>query len=195
LALRGVGPESEAESVRFHGRRVTKVGPGVKPSFCHGQLGCSPQALAYLANYGRINCAEDRKSNQMKTAWPPRIRLYWPSVPFVCSRIICYASGTEARKRGHLVADENQSGTRFLFADQPEVFRPRKMMAQSSFKTLRKAPQARAALLRCVPDIPVTLAILHCVGDREERSVTKEDCNRVERRAVTRTGRQMVSRP
>jgi hypothetical protein len=28
LALRGVGPESEAESVRFHRRRVTKVGPG-----------------------------------------------------------------------------------------------------------------------------------------------------------------------
>ena len=25
MALRGVGPESEAESVRFHGRRVTKV--------------------------------------------------------------------------------------------------------------------------------------------------------------------------
>jgi ATP-dependent DNA ligase len=25
LALRGVGPESEAESVRFHGRRVTRV--------------------------------------------------------------------------------------------------------------------------------------------------------------------------
>ncbi|MGB9274756.1 MAG: hypothetical protein WCC08_05925 [Terrimicrobiaceae bacterium] len=24
---RGVGPESEAENVRFHGRRVTKVGP------------------------------------------------------------------------------------------------------------------------------------------------------------------------
>jgi hypothetical protein len=34
LALRGVGPESEAECVRFHGRRVTKVGPEVK----HGQL-------------------------------------------------------------------------------------------------------------------------------------------------------------
>ena len=30
LALRGVGPESEAESVRFHGRRVTQVGPEVK---------------------------------------------------------------------------------------------------------------------------------------------------------------------
>ncbi len=27
LALWGVDPESEAESVRFHGRRVTKVGP------------------------------------------------------------------------------------------------------------------------------------------------------------------------
>ena len=30
MALRGVGRESEAESVRFHGRRVTKVGPEVK---------------------------------------------------------------------------------------------------------------------------------------------------------------------
>ena len=30
LALRGVGPESEAESVRFYGRRVTRVGPEVK---------------------------------------------------------------------------------------------------------------------------------------------------------------------
>jgi hypothetical protein len=30
LALRGVGPECKAESVRFHGRRVTKVGPEVK---------------------------------------------------------------------------------------------------------------------------------------------------------------------
>jgi hypothetical protein len=28
VALRRVGRESEAESVRFHGRRVTKVGPG-----------------------------------------------------------------------------------------------------------------------------------------------------------------------
>ena len=30
MARRGVGPESEAESVRFLGRRVTKVGPEVK---------------------------------------------------------------------------------------------------------------------------------------------------------------------
>ena len=30
LAFRGIGPESAAESVRFHGRRVTKVDPGVK---------------------------------------------------------------------------------------------------------------------------------------------------------------------
>jgi hypothetical protein len=30
LAVRGVGQESQAESVRFHGRRVTKVGPEVK---------------------------------------------------------------------------------------------------------------------------------------------------------------------
>jgi hypothetical protein len=33
LALQGVGRESEAESVRFYGRTVTKVGPEVK----HGQ--------------------------------------------------------------------------------------------------------------------------------------------------------------
>jgi hypothetical protein len=30
LALRGVGRESEAESMRFHGRRVTSVRPEVK---------------------------------------------------------------------------------------------------------------------------------------------------------------------
>ena len=30
MALRGVGPESEAESTRFNGRRVTRVGPEVK---------------------------------------------------------------------------------------------------------------------------------------------------------------------
>ena len=30
MALRGVGPESEAESVRFNGRRVTREGPEVK---------------------------------------------------------------------------------------------------------------------------------------------------------------------
>ena len=35
MALRSVGPESEAESVRFHGRRVTRVGPEVK----HGPAG------------------------------------------------------------------------------------------------------------------------------------------------------------
>jgi hypothetical protein len=32
LALLGVGPESEAKSVRFYGRTVTKVGPEVKPN-------------------------------------------------------------------------------------------------------------------------------------------------------------------
>ena len=30
MVLRGVGPESEAESVRFRGHRVTKMGGGVK---------------------------------------------------------------------------------------------------------------------------------------------------------------------
>jgi hypothetical protein len=30
LTLREVGPKSEAESLHFHGRRVTKVAPAVK---------------------------------------------------------------------------------------------------------------------------------------------------------------------
>jgi hypothetical protein len=36
LAVQGVGPESEAERVRFHGRRVTKVGPELKHGRCRG---------------------------------------------------------------------------------------------------------------------------------------------------------------
>jgi hypothetical protein len=51
---------------RFHGR-VTKVGPGVQPHFGDGQPGCSCRLLACLANYETINCAEDTRSNQMKT--------------------------------------------------------------------------------------------------------------------------------
>jgi hypothetical protein len=43
LALRGVGPECEAESLRFHWRRVTKVGPGVK----HGFLGLRGRARKF----------------------------------------------------------------------------------------------------------------------------------------------------
>ena len=39
MALRGVGPECEAESLRFHGRRVTRVGPEVK-HWLFGVPGC-----------------------------------------------------------------------------------------------------------------------------------------------------------
>ena len=41
LALWGGGPESEAESGRFHGRRVTKVGPEVK----HGPEGAALRSI------------------------------------------------------------------------------------------------------------------------------------------------------
>ena len=54
MTLRGVGPKSEAESMRFHGRRVTKVDPEVKqlPPEDWGPLnkGCeveSPRGQAY----------------------------------------------------------------------------------------------------------------------------------------------------
>jgi hypothetical protein len=49
LALRGVGPESEAESVRFHGRKVTKVGPEVKHFGCKrdSRGGLSPRRAAH----------------------------------------------------------------------------------------------------------------------------------------------------
>jgi hypothetical protein len=48
LAFRGFNPESEAESVRFHGRRLTKVGPEVK----HG-LFTRGAAMLTLGKNGR----------------------------------------------------------------------------------------------------------------------------------------------
>ena len=56
LALRGVGPESEAESVRFHGRRVTKVGPEVKHGLPPEGWGPAEQGVreAHLGAAGRF---------------------------------------------------------------------------------------------------------------------------------------------
>ena len=60
LALRGVGPESEAESVRFHGRRVTKVGPEVKHGSEHGgplNKGCERRTRALPdVSCGGVRC-------------------------------------------------------------------------------------------------------------------------------------------
>ena len=44
MAPRGVGQESEAERVRFHGRRVTKVVPEVKHS-CRRRAGAAEQGM------------------------------------------------------------------------------------------------------------------------------------------------------
>ena len=52
LALRGVGPESEAESVRFHGRRVTKVGREVKQALEAAEQGCQRRTRALPAVSG-----------------------------------------------------------------------------------------------------------------------------------------------
>jgi hypothetical protein len=52
LALRGVGRESQAESVRFHGRRVTKGGPQVKAAA--GWLGAAEQMQGGSAAAGRF---------------------------------------------------------------------------------------------------------------------------------------------
>ena len=69
LALRGVGPESEAECVRFHGRRVTKVGPEVK----HGQL---------LRVAGRAH--NPKNPRRLTTAVPAPVRLLLvPMMPVV----------------------------------------------------------------------------------------------------------------
>ena len=60
MALRGFGPESEAESVRFHERRVTRVGPEVK----HGRRrlgGCKIQIRGSIWSFSsacRIEQAE-----------------------------------------------------------------------------------------------------------------------------------------
>ena len=48
FALLDVGPESEAESVRFHGRKVTKVGPEVKRAAAGG-LGAAEERVREAA--------------------------------------------------------------------------------------------------------------------------------------------------
>ena len=45
MALCGVVPESEAESVHFYGRRVTKVGPGSQTWTASGGLGAAQQGV------------------------------------------------------------------------------------------------------------------------------------------------------
>jgi hypothetical protein len=60
LALRGVGPESEAESVRFHGRRVTKVGPEVKHGyFWNWRCDASRAAVAARVKRERLDFLAD----------------------------------------------------------------------------------------------------------------------------------------
>ncbi len=65
LALRGVGPESEAESVRFYGRRVTKVGPEVKQGF-FGLRGAprNPKKLP-PEGWGRLNKGCERRTRAL----------------------------------------------------------------------------------------------------------------------------------
>ena len=69
MALRGVGPESEAESVRFHGRRVTKVGPEVK----HG----SPEGWRMRGSIWPFQFGSTRDIEQA-VAWfiQPRFGIY-----------------------------------------------------------------------------------------------------------------------
>ena len=55
LALRDVGRESEAESVRFYGRRVTKAGPEVKDGFsiADAQQVLSGRHLHRIPDFGK----------------------------------------------------------------------------------------------------------------------------------------------
>jgi hypothetical protein len=55
LALRGVGPESEAENARFHGRRVTKVGPGSQTRAFSGCGARSQPEKAAAGGLGPLN--------------------------------------------------------------------------------------------------------------------------------------------
>jgi hypothetical protein len=65
LALRGVGPESEAESVRFHGRRVTKVGPEVKDGlFRVAGRARNPKKLP-LEGWGPLNKGCERRTRAL----------------------------------------------------------------------------------------------------------------------------------
>jgi hypothetical protein len=55
LALRGVGPEFEAERMRFHGRRVTKKGPGNQTGAFSG---CGARREPKEAAAGELRAAE-----------------------------------------------------------------------------------------------------------------------------------------
>ena len=72
LALRGIGPECEAESVRFHGRRVTKVGPGVK-SRAFSDCGGGPCKFSITDPQQVLPLASERSATQFSQEGP-RIR-------------------------------------------------------------------------------------------------------------------------
>ena len=85
LALRGVGPESEAESVRFHGRRVTKVGPKVKHSCrrrgwgplnkgCERRTRALPEGPAKNSNKHLKEAVKPPPSTLRRNAQPPVLR-------------------------------------------------------------------------------------------------------------------------
>jgi hypothetical protein len=76
LALRGVGPESEAESVRFHGRRVTKVDPEVKHGLPEGwgplNKGCERRtwALPDVSGGGERHAGKGSSSHGSRVVSP-----------------------------------------------------------------------------------------------------------------------------
>jgi hypothetical protein len=90
LALRGVGPESEAESVRFHGRRVTKVGPEVKHGlFRVAGRARNPKKLP-SEGWGPLNKGCERRT------WAPSHSLTGckPSPSAFCPLAATYFQGT-----------------------------------------------------------------------------------------------------
>ena len=69
LALRSVGPESEAESVRFHWRRVTKVAPEVK----HGRRRGLKIRVRGITLAFSVRLAERYQEPEAKTTKEPTI--------------------------------------------------------------------------------------------------------------------------
>jgi hypothetical protein len=82
LALLGVGPEREAESVRFHWRRMTKVGPEVKHGPELGPLnkGCERRTRALPD----VSGGGERPAASTKAAMMDALRAFEPAHANTC---------------------------------------------------------------------------------------------------------------
>ena len=112
LALRGVGRESEAENVRFHGRRVTKVGPEVKHGlFRVARRARNPKKLPpegwgplnkWVFAFSHLSAATNSDTQTCPSSKAPAMSSF---------ALICGARGALGRCRTFQVAENAMTGS------------------------------------------------------------------------------------